>query len=522
MLLELLDLIKLSTLPEGQDPPYENFLAADIGVPALWAIGRWASFNVEEIAPRLKESWQYIWAWISCIHRQECAAEVMSVGRGACCSAIALLARGEGMTELMAETPGFFTALAEFWAEECDYVPSSTFPQNPNTMPASRAMYRFTDSSKPKWFDEVHLALGKEPGETARVTLQTLRRRIQENILNFPALVSDLHILNEGCDIVKAVMDRLLACTGDQVESASLCLTFCVKYSIITLQLESGRAWAYRMYDAPILRAIIQGSIWLVTDELYLAAALREITPYLIFRSVLYRAEKALDNIENLGLEEQMEKEFPVYKAFQIYKKVLGQRLQLAEGRSIGKKICENSKCARVANSKEFLRCSGCKKVYYCNKICQKRSWREGDHRNLCKMLAEEPGGIGLKNGPGEGKLLPVDYKFFRKLVNSDMAAHHAAFKQLRIRMILSTPPGERVPVVASVLDYTGPEVKTRLEMDPVGTSFAEWGDGDGYRTLLNMVKRVEQGGPNAGTIVRAILPFGCRPFPCELLLLGM
>lgn len=57
------------------------------------------------------------------------------------------------------------------------------------------------------------------------------------------------------------------------------------------------------MYAAPILQAIIQGSICLITDEFYLASALNEITPYMLYRSVLYRAERAADTIADLGLE---------------------------------------------------------------------------------------------------------------------------------------------------------------------------------------------------------------------------
>ncbi|KDR71887.1 hypothetical protein GALMADRAFT_783974 [Galerina marginata CBS 339.88] len=481
---------------------------------------------------------------MACIQTQKSAPDLLSLLNTACCAAVIYLCPGDGMVDLMADTPGFLALLAKIWAVECDAPPITNHEVTADFLPASLALFSFTDTSKPKWFDAVHDALGKDPKETGRITLETLRKRAEQLELVFGALIADLHILHvnlhwnlsgtdtpfglrdhlfslEGRQIVKSVMERLLAYRGENTRQASICLAFCIKYFMISLQKESGRAWAYRMYDAPILEAIIQASIWPTDEDAYLALALNEITPYILFRSVLYRAEKAVDTVADLGLEAQMDKDGPVYQILQRYKKLLNARLEVADGRSIGTKVCENAKCGRIAKSNQLLRCGGCKKVHYCNKECQKQSWREGGHRTMCGMLKEGPAGIEFDNEPGEYRLTPEDYKFFRKLVHIDVNRFSSDFLKLKAKLGLSKPD-TKMSIVAFVLDYSqGSEVQIRLEPDPLGTALAWWGSENGTRveSVAAMVKRVEQDGPSFGTIVRAILPFGMKPLPVTLMI---
>lgn len=116
----------------------------------------------------------------------------------------------------------------------------------------------------------------------------------------------------------------------------------------------------------------------------------------------------------------------------------------------------------------------------------------------------------------GEYKLLPEDYKQLQRITRQDTAMQSLHIDKLTLELLRRSP---YLPphLVTTVLDYTGHTLQVSLETDPVGTAYAKWGDGNGYRTLLSMVKRLEEGGK--GVIVRAILPFGRKKFPCELLL---
>ena len=46
------------------------------------------------------------------------------------------------------------------------------------------------------------------------------------------------------------------------------------------------------------------------------------------------------------------------------------------------KKICFG--CGKLSNSKIKI-CSGCNKIYYCNRECQKRDWK--NHKAICKTI---------------------------------------------------------------------------------------------------------------------------------------
>jgi hypothetical protein len=37
------------------------------------------------------------------------------------------------------------------------------------------------------------------------------------------------------------------------------------------------------------------------------------------------------------------------------------------------------------------MRCSGCLRVHYCSKECQRHSWKAGNHRELCKLVKVIP-----------------------------------------------------------------------------------------------------------------------------------
>ena len=48
-------------------------------------------------------------------------------------------------------------------------------------------------------------------------------------------------------------------------------------------------------------------------------------------------------------------------------------------------KSLETNKCQCCGvSSPDLKKCTRCKSVYYCNKVCQKRDWKER-HRNTCR-----------------------------------------------------------------------------------------------------------------------------------------
>lgn len=37
-----------------------------------------------------------------------------------------------------------------------------------------------------------------------------------------------------------------------------------------------------------------------------------------------------------------------------------------------------------------LLCCRGCESVRYCGEACQRADWREGGHRHVCRLLAQQ------------------------------------------------------------------------------------------------------------------------------------
>ncbi|KAJ7633245.1 hypothetical protein FB45DRAFT_914707 [Roridomyces roridus] len=52
-------------------------------------------------------------------------------------------------------------------------------------------------------------------------------------------------------------------------------------------------------------------------------------------------------------------------------------------------KSCDNISCNKLAAKTDFMRCSACKKSYYCSRDCQATDWNDGGHREACEESTE-------------------------------------------------------------------------------------------------------------------------------------
>jgi hypothetical protein len=325
-------------------------------LPALFGIARWASLNTDTVTTKLKDSWPDIWSWTSCLLNVE-PKDLKSLAQSACCSIVVHLGADQHMCELMASTPGTIDTIIKLWVAEVDSMYSMDPEIHILQIPASRAMHFFMTPKESRWVDKVIDALRNVNKDVPSIALDAIKRRIQDSSkLDVDTLYADLAILDALWDIqdfradlvsslamqtMKNTMVRLLCSQGSQCKGAASCFTYCVKYYVQGLVANHGRYWAYRMYDSPVIRAIIQASIWSAVDDRELGEALDTFAPYLLFRTVLRRAERALDVIHDLDLEKDMDKNGRVYHTFKRYQSLAGERLEIAEGRSLGMRICD-------------------------------------------------------------------------------------------------------------------------------------------------------------------------------------
>jgi hypothetical protein len=327
--------------------------------------------NKDTIIARLKDSWLDIWSWMSYLLNNE-SEDLKGLAHRACCAVVVCLGADQDMRELMASTPGTIALIVKLWVVEQDptYSLDTVAPISIPTFPASRAVCMFMDSERPIWIAEVFAAVRRIDVDLASIVLGTIKRRIEHSPLDIPALNADLSILHDLWDIqdlhadlfggpamhiLKNTMVRLLGSQGSDCEGAVICLTYCAKYYVCGLFVTQGRSWACRMYDAPIIHAIVQASIWSTVNDSDLGDVLDSLTPYLLFRTVLRRAEKALLLMHELHLEKDMNEGGRVYDAFQRYHLLVVERLVIAEGRSLGTKSCDNQPVSLRMKNFHFL-----------------------------------------------------------------------------------------------------------------------------------------------------------------------
>jgi len=46
--------------------------------------------------------------------------------------------------------------------------------------------------------------------------------------------------------------------------------------------------------------------------------------------------------------------------------------------------------CCKTCSTETNLRCNRCKQVYYCGKECQRKDWKEGYHKRICRSTKEK------------------------------------------------------------------------------------------------------------------------------------
>ncbi|KAJ7643669.1 hypothetical protein FB45DRAFT_1052582 [Roridomyces roridus] len=112
----------------------------------------------------------------------------------------------------------------------------------------------------------------------------------------------------------------------------------------------------------------------------------RELPTYLVHLPVVRSAAKALRKIRRNSTERRMDRRSPIWDAWSDFKKLLEQRIELAE--SAIYLVCASKLCNRVDYKDDCLQyCVGCMGRAYCSTECQRRDWVTGGHRAYCKEI---------------------------------------------------------------------------------------------------------------------------------------
>ncbi|KAK7048747.1 hypothetical protein R3P38DRAFT_1876793 [Favolaschia claudopus] len=157
----------------------------------------------------------------------------------------------------------------------------------------------------------------------------------------------------------------------------SVCSSF-----VDSLKSGDGISCVIRALEAGFLQGILAG--FRPAHWEYYPLLSRYLPCYLVYLSVVRAAAKALKKIRKARLEQRMERAGPIFEAWETFKQVLEERIELA-GAKVHLK-CGNTKCNRIDYTDNCLRyCLGCMGAAYCSAECQVYHWQHGGHREYCK-----------------------------------------------------------------------------------------------------------------------------------------
>jgi hypothetical protein len=89
--------------------------------------------------------------------------------------------------------------------------------------------------------------------------------------------------------------------------------------------------------------------------------------------------------------------------------------------------------CKAVASGGvTFSYCGACQSVQYCSKVCQKKDWKEGEHKKICKSLYAGDGAMQMRRPEYEGLATKREesFKANENRFNDDMKRFLKLFKE--------------------------------------------------------------------------------------------
>ncbi|KAF7799425.1 hypothetical protein EIP86_010660 [Pleurotus ostreatoroseus] len=118
----------------------------------------------------------------------------------------------------------------------------------------------------------------------------------------------------------------------------------------------------------------------------------RILPRYLVYRSILEAIDTSMKKIDHGPSKGRVDRSIvkDVWNKFHglaLERNMVLWRANVMKGKNV---TCDNVKCMKIATTQEMRQCSACFSTFYCSKECQTVAWKEGGHRNMCKMKQME------------------------------------------------------------------------------------------------------------------------------------
>ncbi|KAJ7633229.1 hypothetical protein FB45DRAFT_523865 [Roridomyces roridus] len=434
---EILDPAPISTGNSGVSPSWKTMACV---VPLF------AMEGIPQISDMPKEVgldlWPRLWAWFlfiesDCQHRDDRDSEWVACTRIIRCAHHFRYLHHIDTNTLLQNTPGLFSAVTRAWQSALQLHGGDGTPEAPTSMEAVSQLavallFLSTDPkpwniTSPRMLQDLVEGAEGSPAVFASVLIQhihialgllTATTEVLRGTggIQLPQLVIFIDSLHDPADRLHAELPRQIL--RELVEQQDLIPSlFHVVHTVAAIpvtqdsdnvasgslqlltRLLVGREICGAAARASIIAGLLRSAVlcaqksYLPKSHVLFKSALLNILPlFTLHRRALRCIRGALTKAEPYAIKRRFATA-GFLSAWTHFAGVAKERLAVLDafesGETLHMKSCDNISCNKLAAKTDFMRCSACKKSYYCSRDCQATDWNDGGHREACEESTE-------------------------------------------------------------------------------------------------------------------------------------
>ncbi|KAF7335542.1 MYND-type domain-containing protein [Mycena venus] len=148
-----------------------------------------------------------------------------------------------------------------------------------------------------------------------------------------------------------------------------------------------------------------------------LRSILSWIELYTVYQSVLSSLELAFIEVKDLQSAQGFTRS-PLFYPWSLLWDTAQRRITILKYYEsddyISQKACDSLQCGNIYRKRDLMRCSFCRRQYYCSRRCQTADWND-DHRDACPRLSalnqQDPEKMSARNRSFLRALIDAEYK---------------------------------------------------------------------------------------------------------------
>ncbi|KAF9465653.1 hypothetical protein BDZ94DRAFT_1320210 [Collybia nuda] len=447
------------------------------GIQTVLQIVESTNTSSTSLNQKLTRSWPDIWHWIqylqSCINLMGTPSMKVDQSKLAThviwgiCGNFPKSSAGHAITS----TPGVLSMVADVWVQQSEWDPTDE-TISCNCYVVSKLLLHLL-KSEAAGIKEV-FSTSTESKRASIALLELIKISIKDDMswAALPPIATSLAVLLLGhvkeldiseesismiCQVLFLHSTRSLSSSPHPVEGLHSCLSNCMQYLITAIQRPNGYIWTPCIIQGEILPSLLRCACLKVKEiDERAVVIIQVLTKHTVYRSFLKACPMVLKNPVITKIESNVPKKTAFWETWRMFKYLLKERLALKVEFDKDPRYalsCCSKKCFSVKSPRHL--CGGCSHPSYCSRACQTYDWKQGGHRNQCKII---------RQGQEGGSIIPTrDRSFFSFIALAELAADTSH----RLR-------DQTSPVTFIYTNYTGaPERNVIVDLSSIPTRFS-------------------------------------------------